>query len=493
MAEHRILVADDDPALRSMMSWLLKEQGYEVAAVEGRDGLFAELERRPPDLVLLDIMLPEADGIELLEHIKRDPRWQDIPVLMLSALPPDEVAARTLRLGAVDYVSKPFRVRELLARIQAHLRVRSALLAARRTAQASESALARAREEAESRRKLVDILHEVTNELSPEEIFRILARRVARALNISRCSVILARPGDESGVVIAAFDNPGLHNFPVQLARYPEIRAALDEGVAVLIEDVSTSPLYEEVRRLWQLEGLHVLVRSAIALPFALDQTNLGVFFLRTMGDEPPLSADDVEFADTVIRAAVAAIQRAHLLEATRADKERLETLATTDPLTQLLNRRALLERLGAELDRAARYASYASLLLVDIDHFKDINDTHGHLAGDEVLRDLAQLLLGAARAVDVVARYGGEEFVILLPETPTDGALAFAERLRERVGSHEFAGRSLARPLRLTVSIGVATYPAPDVGSVEELFARADEALYRAKEEGRNRVRAGR
>ena len=190
-----------------------------------------------------------------------------------------------------------------------------------------------------------------------------------------------------------------------------------------------------------------------------------------------------------MIRAAVAAIRRAQAIETTRADNRRLEALATTDPLTRVLNRRALLDRLTAEVDRARRFNSSLTLLLLDVDHFKQINDTAGHLAGDSVLRQLGSLLEEAVRKVDVVARYGGEEFVVILPETASDGGIIFAERLRERIEAQSF-DVGVERPVHLTVSIGVATFPSPRVATTEDFFARADEALYRAKSGGRNQVR---
>ena len=207
------------------------------------------------------------------------------------------------------------------------------------------------------------------------------------------------------------------------------------------------------------------------------------------MRGERALTTEDVEFADIVIRAAVAAIRRAQALETTRADNRRLEALATTDPLTRVLNRRALLDRLTAEVDRARRFSSSLTLLLLDVDHFKAINDTAGHLAGDSVLRQLGALLEEAVRKVDVVARYGGEEFVAILPETASEGGIVFAERLRERVAAQSF-DIGIERPVHLTVSIGVATFPSPRVATTEDFFARADEALYRAKSGGRNQVR---
>ena len=489
MPSSRILVADDDPAILQTITWVLKEHGYDVVAAQGGQALFEQLELRLPDLVLLDVIMPDADGYEVLERIKSDDRWRDLPVLMVSSLPPEEATVKTLGLGAADFIRKPFRVRELLARIQAQLRMRAVLRSAREALRSTEEELLRAREEAESRRKLVDILHEVTGDLSADEIYHILARRVARALNISHCSVVLARAGDRTGIVATAFENPALRNLEIQIDRYPEIRAALDHGRAVLIEDVKTSPLYAEIRKQWEQEGRHVTIRSVIALPFSLDRLQAGVFFLRRTEDEPKLTQEDVEFADAVIKAAVASIQRAQVIETAKEENARLEALAHTDALTQVLNRRALVQRLAAELDRARRYDGVIALLMIDLDHFKRINDTYGHLVGDDVLREFAGVLTSAVRSVDMVARYGGEEFVVVLPETGEEGATAFAERIRERIEAHSFRGGERLT-LRLTASIGVATFPSSRVESVEDIFARADAALYRAKAEGRNRVR---
>jgi two-component system cell cycle response regulator len=258
----------------------------------------------------------------------------------------------------------------------------------------------------------------------------------------------------------------------------------------VLVPDVSADPMFADVRALWLREGLTPPIRSVLAIPFALDRRRTGLFFLRTERGDRTLSSEDAAFAETVIRAAVAAIRRAHALESTRADNRRLEELATTDALTRLINRRALLERLSVEVDRARRFRSQLSLLMVDLDHFKSVNDEHGHLGGDEVLRQVGTLLAGAVRTIDVVARYGGEEFVVVLPETAPEGAVTFAERLRNSVAEQVF---QLAndRRFQLTCSIGVATFPSPRVASPEDLFATADEALYRAKSGGRNQVRS--
>jgi len=354
--------------------------------------------------------------------------------------------------------------------------------------QKMEAELHRVREEAQNRGHLVDILHEVMGNLSSDEIFHMLTRRLARALDLSQASVVLAKPGDEMGVVATAFEAPSLQNLQIKVDRYPEIAAALLDQRPVLIRDIHQSPWYAELRKRWEQEGVTVSVKSVIALPFYLDDDTSGVFLLRRDQSKAEFDEGDVEFASTVVGSALAAIRRAHAVELTRADNVRLEVLAHTDPLTQLLNRRALTLRLVAEMDRVRRYDSMLALLMVDLDYFKFVNDTYGHLAGDEVLHEVAALLQRSTRTVDFVARYGGEEFVVVLPETTSSGATAFAERVRERIERHSFLGTDRGGA-RLTTSIGVATFPSPGVDSVESLFARADEALYRAKEQGRNRV----
>jgi len=395
-----------------------------------------------------------------------------------------------LGLGAADFIRKPYRPKELLARVQAQLRMGALLRSTRAALMRTEEQLVRAQQDADSRRKLVDILHEVTGDLSVSELFHLLVRRAARALGVSHCSVVLARPGEPQATVVAAFENPGLQHLPVQLERYPELKAALDSGQPVLVEDLDTHPLYEGVRHVWGIEGLEVPIRSVIALPFSIDRGQYGVFLVRRTRDQERFGPADLEFAQAVITAAVAVIQRAQMVESTMADNARLEQLAQTDPLTQLLNRRALTERIAAEMERTLRYDSTMALLMIDLDHFKRVNDTYGHLVGDDVLRDVAPLLSDTIRTADIVARYGGEEFLVLLPETDDAGAESFADRIRRAIETHPFASDSLPEPLRLTASIGVAVYPAARIESVEDLFARADAALYRAKADGRNRVR---
>jgi two-component system cell cycle response regulator len=415
-----------------------------------------------------------VDGLQLLQKVKSDPRYKDLPVLMISSMPPEEATVRSLGLGAADFFPKPFRVRELLARVKAHLRV--------------GRELNQARAEARSRSEMMDIMQEVTASLKPEEIYQILVRRVAQGLNISRCSIVIAGPEDETGTVVAAFENPMLHNLSVDLGKYPEIRRALATGDVVLIRDATTDPLYDAVRTGWSTESQAVQTRSAIALRFSLRAEPAGVFFLRTTTEDAPLNEQDVVFAEHVITAAVSALEKAYDLESAVMGQEQMRHLAETDPLTNCFNRRALMQKLEQEMDRAARYATMLTGMMIDIDNFKQINDTHGHLVGDRVLKQLSNLLKREQRSVDIVARYGGEEFVVLLPETTAAESRNFAERILRRVATHDFG--EPGKPVRVTISVGIASYPDERVSDGESLLRLADSHLYRAKSDGRNRFR---
>lgn len=481
-----VVVADDDRRESGVLSWLLRERGYEVSTVAAGEPLVELLRNRSADLILLGAGQELAE--ETLRRVRAEQHGRTVPVIV-AGIGNDTDAALVLQQGADDYLPRPLRVPDLLASVGAQLRSRDNVRQIRAELARREGELQRALDDIASTRQLVEILNEVTTDLSAAEIYRVLARRVARALDLRHCSLILADAGDTHGTVVASFADASVTNLEVRLDRYPEFVAALRSQRPVLVADVMQDPMFAEIRQTWKKEGRAVPMRSVLAIPFAIDRKRGGIFFLRTERGERVLTADDAAFAEIVIRAAVTAIRRAQALDTSRADNRRLEELATTDPLTRLLNRRALLERLSAEVDRARRFRNQLSMLMVDVDYFKSINDQHGHMVGDAILRQLATLLSSAARTVDVVARYGGEEFVMILPETSTDGAVVFAERLRERIRGHRFEVDA-NRTFHLTCSVGVATFPSPRVTSTDDLFARADEALYRAKSGGRNLVR---
>ncbi len=461
-----VLIVDDDYSFSRTLTRVLAENGYDAAGLSSSAGIPEYLATRPVDLLILDLGQGAGTGFALLETIRRDPAHRDLPIIGVTSEGPEEASVRALSVGASDVVGKPIRLRELLARVRSLLR--------------ASRALNQARAEAKAQAALVELLRDITSNLPPKELFQVLVRQVAAGLRIPRCSILLARPGEDRGTVVAASENPMLTELPVDLNRYPEIRRALDTGEVVLVSDVRNDPVYQGMS--------DIATTSVLVLPFALRGERSGVFFLRTGAGDPPLDDADLRFAGRVVESAASAIEKAlEHDDAARREAAMLQ-LAQTDPLTGLLNRRTLDEKVEQEVERATRYSTVLTCVMIDIDHFKTTNDTYGHHAGDRVLVQFAELLRREQRAMDIVARFGGEEFVILLPETGSAGARLFAERVLRRVQNTPFG--EAAAPIPVTVSIGLATFPDTRVHDTESLLRLADANLLRAKSDGRNRYR---
>jgi two-component system, cell cycle response regulator len=218
---------------------------------------------------------------------------------------------------------------------------------------------------------------------------------------------------------------------------------------------------------------------TAVAIPLRRGNRAIGVLALYGHGPDETFDEDDVHLLNSLVRQAETAIENTFLYEeATR--------LSITDGLTGLWNRRLFDLRINEELQRAIRFQEPFGLLLVDLDHFKSVNDRYGHQAGDAVLVELARRLTDATREVDVVTRFGGEEFALILPKTPVQGTMRLAAKVREVVADEPFAAG--AASISVTVSVGAAAYPDHGLSAVD-LLAAADAALYRAKANGRDRV----
>lgn len=250
---------------------------------------------------------------------------------------------------------------------------------------------------------------------------------------------------------------------------------AFTSGTHVLSNDLPGTPY--QLSRLAREEG----IRSFVCLPLTFHNQPLGVLYVYR-DDRDEFQQDEIELLTTFASLAAGAINNARL-------HARMTDLASMDGLTGLYNRRTFDERLLIEAVRCARYQNRYSMLMLDVDHFKQVNDTHGHPAGDAVLRFLAELLRCQVRTtVDMVARFGGEEFAILLPETDKAGAYCVAERIRCAMEKARIPLPS-GEDIGVTVSIGVCGHP--DCGhSTEEMVENADKVLYRAKQEGRNCTR---
>lgn len=212
-----------------------------------------------------------------------------------------------------------------------------------------------------------------------------------------------------------------------------------------------------------------------------LDEEDMTAILYTTEEVANRLQKDDFQIMTSIATQLLVAVENVRLYELTKK-------YSITDELTQLYNYRYLQQELRQEVGRSKRYDRPVSLIMIDVDYFKKYNDTYGHIKGDAVLAEIAMLLKGCCREIDKVARYGGEEFAIVLPETDSTGAYIVAEKMREAIASHQFTGTGSTRDARLTISLGVASYPEHASGQ-EDLLKAADNALYLAKNQGRNRT----
>ncbi len=238
----------------------------------------------------------------------------------------------------------------------------------------------------------------------------------------------------------------------------------------------------DNVREMSDFRGFpaqHPEIRSLLMVPIMLRGKPIGVIAVADRTGGEGFTADDEDLLLTLAFHAAFAIEKVNL-------HEEIVKMASTDGLTGLNNHMSFQERLAEEIERARRYGSRVSLLMIDIDHFKDFNDTFGHVSGDEVLKKIGRILMDNIRAIDFASRYGGEEFTVILPEVSLDGAVIVAERIREAVEKNPV--RINGKEAVVTLSIGVATFP-DDALSREDLIDRADKALYLAKRTGRNKV----
>jgi two-component system, cell cycle response regulator len=471
-----VYVADDNPSILQGLERALKVTGYEVrTAASGRAVLdLLAGAPAPPDLLLLDVMMPEMTGLEVLRTLRQDPRWVDIPVVLITATNDGALPVSALRDGAVDFLTKPFRLDELLARVANHVR--------------RNLELRRARESARIRLQAIDLIRELNRVVTAEEMFHLVTSRSAEILGVGRCSVLVVQRGEAVARVAASSEAELVEGLELDLALYPEIREALETGQPVIVRDVAESPLFDGVRGEWERRGLPTPLRSVIVVPFPITEQVTGLFMERATVDEPVLGDEAAELAERVVEAIVQACGRVQVFQRLVEQRKTLHDLAHTDELTGCDSRRSIVTFLEREIETARASGEPLSIVLMDLDRFKEINDGCGHLAGDAVLRALGGWLgREGLRANDRAGRYGGDEFVVVLPGTGSAGAAIFAERARAHLASIPFVFGDTA--VRASLSAGVACWPESEASTAEELVSIADTALYQAKQQGRDRT----
>lgn len=449
----RVLVVDDlFPNVKLLETKLSAEYFEVLTAMNGPDAL-AICEQGLCDIVLLDVMMPGMDGFEVCRRIKNSPSTAHLPVVMVTALDQPSDRLRGLDAGADDFLTKPVDDTALFARVRSLVRLKSVtdelrtrVLSSRDLGFADPLAAAAAETGQNGRVLLVDD--------RPSSFERLTAA-------LTPYHVVEVEQDPQQAIIHAVEGNFDVVLVSLDLQGHDGLRLCSQLRSLDRTRNVATLMITEAEDRSRILRGLDIGVHDFLVRP--VDRNEL-VARVRTQ------------------------VRRKRFTERLRESVQSSMELAVTDALTGLHNRRYLDSHLAALFDEATLRGRQLAVLVLDVDRFKTINDTFGHDAGDEVLREFANRIRAHTRGIDVVARLGGEEIVVVVPDTPLDGAKVVAERIRERMESEAFLVHRGTRRVNVTVSIGVAARQAGD-NSPADVLKRADEAVYRAKEQGRNRV----
>ena len=322
--------------------------------------------------------------------------------------------------------------------------------------------------------ELID-LHKAISLLSLEQISSVLIDRLPSVFSIDYFTLFLYDQ-DKRKLNLMCHNHPEIESsFSIPLSSSPIMEAAVLRGQYIREQDFSTSSYYRGADNPLFKKGYFV------SIPLMIEKEIVGLLNINDVGQDS-FDVGDLDFILNLSEFIAMSISNAVLYE--QANK-----LAVTDGLTGISNRQSVEKSLQIEFERSKRYNSPLSLILLDVDHFKDVNDTYGHQKGDEILIAFAALLKKACRTNDIAARYGGEEFLMILPQSNAQGAFKIAERVREEIMRISFTGNE--SNFAVTVSCGVAEFN-KDYESINKLIAAVDQALYEAKNGGRNRTILG-
>jgi two-component system cell cycle response regulator len=448
----RVLIVDDIPTNVRLLEARLTAEYYDViTASSGREALDICAEN-DLDIVLLDVMMPEMNGFEVCAALKSDPKTHHLPVLMITALDQTSDRVRGLEAGADDFLTKPVDDVQLMARVKSLVRLKALTDELRARAQTGQQIAV------EDALRAMDAISSEDGRILLIDTDLRHAERIRGYLAANHRVDVLPNPQD--AVLQVAGKDYELAIVSMAMGEFDPLRVCSQIRT---LEHSRTLPI--------------ILVAEDTDRPRVMRGLDLGVndFIMRP-----------VERTELAARVRTQIRRHRYAVELRESVNHTL-ALAVTDELTGLYNRRYFERHLTLMLDKAREQDRDMAVMLIDMDFFKAVNDTHGHAVGDAVLREFALRLRRNIRGVDLACRFGGEEFVVLMPDTDFQQAQGVAERVRAAVSERPFdvgGGRSLT----ITISLGVAFNEA-DTDVPETLIKHADIALYRAKREGRNRV----
>jgi two-component system cell cycle response regulator len=448
----RVLVVDDIPSnIKLLEARLVAEYFDVVSACNGQEAL-ARITEQEPDIVLLDVMMPGMDGFEVCQRIKSNPKTAHIPVVMVTALDQTSDRVAGLDAGADDFLTKPVDDAALFARVRSLVRLKI-----------------------------------MTDELRMREA-------TGSGMGLGDPATSLSE-GSPSGKILLIEDRPeaanlfgsalaGVHKL-VHLDRFEEALAQARAGDFDLIIVSLSLRGFDGLRLCSQLRSLpEVRNTPLLVLVSEADKRKLNQALEMGVNDYLTRPIDRNELVARVRTQ----VRRKRYADKLRENVHMSVEMAMTDQLTGLYNRRYMARHLETLLSGVAETGKTLAFLVIDVDHFKRVNDSYGHDVGDEVLREFARRIAANIRGHDLACRFGGEEFVVIMPETDVQVATTVAERLRASVECAPFPVSRAPGSLTITVSIGIAGAEGPH-DTADALLRRADQALYRAKHTGRNRV----
>lgn len=451
----RVLVVDDlEPNVKLLEAKLRAEYFDVITAVSGREAI-EKAKSEQPDIVLLDVMMPGMDGFETCRILKKSPETSHIPVVMVTALEQQADRVAGLEAGADDFLTKPVEDVALFARVRSLSRLK-VMTDELRLRHATGKGMG------------------VVEDIDPDLVEDGTKPRVLIIDDQAEQAERLTSYLSDKFLVTTEFD-PEVALGRVRSADFDLVVVNMGIEAADPLRLCSSIKSFEETR----LTPLLAIVRQGDMrkLVRALD---IGVNDYLTR----PVDRNEM------IARVSTQIKRKRYIDHLRSSFQQSLEMAVTDQLTGLYNRRYLASHLSAMFDRAFWTGRPLSVMILDLDHFKTVNDTYGHDAGDKVLQAFADRMRASVRGIDLACRYGGEEFLIAMPDTEKLEAQIVAERLRLDIASRRVVLNGGRDELQVTVSIGIAsTEDGPKDDSAQKLIKRADKALYEAKAQGRDRV----